>query len=382
MLLQATEIQYDYANKRVFGGRQRADLSFGATLEADRVIYDEKTKRLHAEGNVRLTEPDGNVTYGEIMNLSDDFRDGFVDSLRLETPRPDPHGGRRAPTAPAAISPCSRAASTPPARPARKIRSKPPLWQVAGRPDHPRPRRADDLFRERASRILRPADRLFPVLLGARSDRQAQDRLADAGGVLHQQITGFGIEVPYYWALAPDYDFTFSPQADDPPGRRCCRPNTASGWPTAPISIRGVGHLPARQGCLQARLRPAARPATATGAAASKPPASSRSTTDGSGASTACCCRTGPFLRLRPAPAPSALRPVPPRPDRGRLAALSRRPRRPQLFRRARASTISGFARPTTRTSFRSSIRSSTTITSSPIPFSAASSATTSTSPA
>ena len=23
---------------------------------------------------------------------------------------------------------------------------------------------------------------------------------------------GFGVEVPYYWALAPDYDFTFSPR--------------------------------------------------------------------------------------------------------------------------------------------------------------------------
>jgi len=28
----------------------------GTTLEADRVIYDQKTKRLHAEGNVVLTE--------------------------------------------------------------------------------------------------------------------------------------------------------------------------------------------------------------------------------------------------------------------------------------------------------------------------------------
>ena len=58
----------------------------GSTLEADRVIYDQKTKRLHAEGNARLTEQDGKVTYGEIMDLSDDYRDGFVDSLRLDAP--------------------------------------------------------------------------------------------------------------------------------------------------------------------------------------------------------------------------------------------------------------------------------------------------------
>ena len=57
----------------------------GATIEADEVIYDQKTKRLHAEGNVRLTEADGKITYGEIIDLTDDYRDGFVNSLRFET---------------------------------------------------------------------------------------------------------------------------------------------------------------------------------------------------------------------------------------------------------------------------------------------------------
>src|SRR5215475_9385568 len=55
MLVQASEIYYG-----------------DSTLEANRVVYDQKTKRLHAEGNVRLTEQDGKVTYGDIMYLSDD----------------------------------------------------------------------------------------------------------------------------------------------------------------------------------------------------------------------------------------------------------------------------------------------------------------------
>ena len=57
-----------------------------ATVEADQVTYDQKTKRLRAEGNVRLTEPDGKITYGQVIDLTGDYRDGFVDSLRLETP--------------------------------------------------------------------------------------------------------------------------------------------------------------------------------------------------------------------------------------------------------------------------------------------------------
>ena len=86
MLLQATEIHYDYTNKRVSAVGNVQIYYAGTTVEADKVIYDETTKRMHAEGNVRLTEPDGKITYAEMMDLSDDFRDGFVDSLRLDTP--------------------------------------------------------------------------------------------------------------------------------------------------------------------------------------------------------------------------------------------------------------------------------------------------------
>ncbi|HEU4356829.1 MAG TPA: LptA/OstA family protein, partial [Xanthobacteraceae bacterium] len=86
MLVRAEEIRYDYTNERV-SAVGNVQLYFGSsTLEADRVIYDQKTKRLHAEGNVQLTEGDGTVTRGEIMDLSDDYRDGFVDSLRLDAP--------------------------------------------------------------------------------------------------------------------------------------------------------------------------------------------------------------------------------------------------------------------------------------------------------
>ena len=77
MLVRAAEINYDYSNERV-SAVGNVQLYFGnSTLEADRVIYDQKTKRLHAEGNVTLTQGDGSVTHGEIMDLSDDYRDGF-----------------------------------------------------------------------------------------------------------------------------------------------------------------------------------------------------------------------------------------------------------------------------------------------------------------
>ena len=54
MLVKALEINYDYNNNRVAAVGNVQIYYNGSTLEADRVVYDQKTKRLHAEGNVRL----------------------------------------------------------------------------------------------------------------------------------------------------------------------------------------------------------------------------------------------------------------------------------------------------------------------------------------
>ena len=118
MLVRADQLNYDYNNSRVLAVGNVQIYYNGATLEADRVIYDQKTKRLRAEGGARLTEADGKVVYGEILDLNDEFRDGFVDSLRLETPDKlrfaAPTRNAQGPT-----RPCSRAAPTRPASPAR-----------------------------------------------------------------------------------------------------------------------------------------------------------------------------------------------------------------------------------------------------------------------
>jgi LPS-assembly protein len=55
MLVQATEIKYDYTNDSVSAVGNVQIYYNGATIEADEVTYNKKTKRLVATGNVRLT---------------------------------------------------------------------------------------------------------------------------------------------------------------------------------------------------------------------------------------------------------------------------------------------------------------------------------------
>jgi LPS-assembly protein len=84
LLVEAKEIVYDN-DKNTVSASGDAELHYqNRTLQADRVIYDRNTGRVFAEGNARLTEADGTVTTGSRFELTDDFKSGFIDTLRVE----------------------------------------------------------------------------------------------------------------------------------------------------------------------------------------------------------------------------------------------------------------------------------------------------------
>jgi len=71
MLVRADELQYDNVNNRILANGNVQIYYKRSTLEADRVIYEQRTKRMHAEGNARFTEADGKVVHGEINDYTD-----------------------------------------------------------------------------------------------------------------------------------------------------------------------------------------------------------------------------------------------------------------------------------------------------------------------
>ena len=52
---------------------------------AREVIYDQSTGRLIAAGNVQIIDPDGSIITSDKIDITDDFGNGFVDALQLET---------------------------------------------------------------------------------------------------------------------------------------------------------------------------------------------------------------------------------------------------------------------------------------------------------
>jgi LPS-assembly protein len=210
MLVQAREIDYDYANKRVAAVGSVQIYYGGSTLEADRVVYDEATKRLHAEGNVRLTDEEGKITYGQIMDLSDDYRDGFVDSLRLDTPDQTRMAATRAERSSGNFTVFHNGVYTA-CQPCKDDPKKPPLWQV----------KAARIIHDQKERMIYFEDaslEFFGVPLAWMPYFSAPDpTVKRKTGFLmpslsSSSIYGVGIEIPYYWAMAPNYDVTVAPK--------------------------------------------------------------------------------------------------------------------------------------------------------------------------
>lgn len=85
MVVEANEVVYDDKTHAVSAVGDAQIYYEGKILEADRVTYFKDTGRVLAEGSVKLTEPDGSVTHAERMELSGDFKEGFVDTLRADT---------------------------------------------------------------------------------------------------------------------------------------------------------------------------------------------------------------------------------------------------------------------------------------------------------
>ncbi|MDQ8729887.1 LPS-assembly protein LptD [Bradyrhizobium sp. LHD-71] len=210
MLVQAQEVNYDNVNSLVaaVGGVQI--FYNGTTLEADRVTYNQKTKRLTADGNVRLTDQEGRITYAQHLELSDDYRDGFVDSLHVDTAdrtrmaatRADRSGGNFTVFQNGVYTACEACKEDP---------RKPPLWQV------------------KAARIIHDQGEKMLYFESARLEflgvpmaylpyfYTPDPTVKRKTGFLMPMFSssskyGVGFQAPYYFALAPDYDLTVTPR--------------------------------------------------------------------------------------------------------------------------------------------------------------------------
>ena len=79
----ADRIDYDFENDFVTAEGNVVLNRDGYKLRADQVLWNRKTGAVVAEGNIQSVSPDGDVAYGDRIELTDSLRDGAVENLLL-----------------------------------------------------------------------------------------------------------------------------------------------------------------------------------------------------------------------------------------------------------------------------------------------------------
>ena len=132
LFLAADTVTYDTKGDSVTAtGGVQIDYG-GYKLVARRLIYNQKTRRLIAVGDVQLQQPDGNLVYADQIDITDDFRDGFVEALRLETPDNTRFAAARAVRENGTTTTLERGVYTA-CNSCREHPERAPLWQIKAR---------------------------------------------------------------------------------------------------------------------------------------------------------------------------------------------------------------------------------------------------------
>jgi LPS-assembly protein len=209
LYVDADDMLYDKDKNTVTATGNVAMYYKNRILQADRVVYDRVNKRVQAQGRVKFTDEHGNITYAPSFDLTDDFASGFangaqlfgLDKTRYSSPRVERNAGTMTTMDRAAYTACEPCKAHP---------EWPPEWQV------------------RATRITENQEThtvyfenawldIYGVPVAYMPYFSAPDpTVTRQTGVLPPSYTnstrlGYGVSVPYFLNLAPNYDLTLTP---------------------------------------------------------------------------------------------------------------------------------------------------------------------------
>ena len=209
LLLQADELIYDNKNNRVTALGNVEIYYNDYTLLADKVIYDQGKSRLTAEGNVRMKEPNGAIVNAERLTLTDDFKEGFIQSLKIVTKDDSRIAAARAIRVDGNTTIFERGVFTP-CKPCEKHPARAPLWSV----------KAAKVIHDKGAQQISYENATFDVLgvpiFWMPYFSHADPTVKRRSGFLNP---GFGstkdlgqtVTIPYYLTIAPNKDLLFNP---------------------------------------------------------------------------------------------------------------------------------------------------------------------------
>ena len=209
LVIDADELVYD-KDKNTISAVGSVQLFYqGRVLQADRVTYDRASKRVYAEGHAKMTDEHGNIVYGSRFALSDDFRDGFIDSVQVLTTDKTRFTSPRIERSNGDVTVLQKGAYTA-CEPCKDHPERPPFWQV----------RATKIIENQTTHTVYYEDAQlqfwgFPVFYMPYFSSPDATVNKQTGLLAPSLVSGgnlgYGMSVPYFINLAPNYDLTLTP---------------------------------------------------------------------------------------------------------------------------------------------------------------------------
>nr|WP_243847022.1 LPS assembly protein LptD [Sphingomonas japonica] len=206
----AATLEYDSEAEIVTASGDVRLFRQGERLRADQVVWNRQTGQVVATGDIAVTNPQGDVAYGDRIELTDTLRDGLVENMlvvldqggRLAARRGERSEGGVITVTDAAYTPCAvRNSQGCPKEPSFKltavrvvydpqrerIRYSGAQLSLFGLPGIPLPSFSHPIGGAAAQGVLTPDIRI-------------------------DRVNGLAIAVPYHFDLAPNRDLTITPR--------------------------------------------------------------------------------------------------------------------------------------------------------------------------
>ncbi len=206
MLLEADTLIYDHDSNTVTAvGGVQIDYA-GNRLVAQRVTYDRKTSRLIATGNVEIVNSDGIKVFSQRIDITDDFANGFVNTIRLETVDQIYFAAESAKREGGVLTTFNNGVYTA-CEPCKEKLDKAPIWRI----------KAQKIIWNSQKKTVRFESSNFeffgfPIAF-LPAFEIADPTVKRKSGFLMPSVgynnkLGYNLGIPYYRALSPTYDLT------------------------------------------------------------------------------------------------------------------------------------------------------------------------------
>ena len=209
LYIDADQLTYDKDHNTVSASGGVVLYYKSKTLQADHVVYDRAAKRVRADGHTKFTDEKGDVTYAPRFDMTDDFANGFADSVRTITTDNTRLASPRIERSAGSVTVLEQGVYTA-CEPCKQHPEIPPLWQVRAAKIIEN-QQTHTIYFENAWLDIYGVPVAYIPYLSAPDPTVTRQSGVLAPVYTNTSALGTGVSVPYYLNLAPNYDLTLTP---------------------------------------------------------------------------------------------------------------------------------------------------------------------------